>query len=246
MKQTPNSPTAIGQMLLTNRFAQVGEILVLFGVAFLIIWLFGPFAGENPLLRQGVIWVANVFMIGIVWLGLRLRGQGWADFGLHTGPLRWRAIAWTIARSFIVFVIAVAAFVLGAIVMANLVGIPEPADMSGYNYLRGNLPALLLALVGVYIVSSFGEEVIYRAFLITRFTDIGGDGRWARWIAVLLSSIIFGLIHYDWGLMGVVQTGFMGLALGISYLVVGRNLWVLILAHGYMDTILLVQQYLAP
>jgi membrane protease YdiL (CAAX protease family) len=38
----------------------------------------------------------------------------------------------------------------------------------------------------------------------------------------------------------------MGLALGVSYLVVGRNLWVTILAHAYMDTILMVQMYLAP
>ena len=43
----------------------------------------------------------------------------------------------------------------------------------------------------------------------------------------------------------MVQTGCMGLALGVSYLVVGRNLWVTILAHGYMDTILVVQMYFA-
>ena len=36
----------------------------------------------------------------------------------------------------------------------------------------------------------------------------------------------------------------MGLALGISYLLVKRNLWVLILAHAYMDTVLMVQMYL--
>jgi len=31
----------------------------------------------------------------------------------------------------------------------------------------------------------------------------------------------------------------------VSYLVVGRNLWVTILAHGYMDTILVLQMYFA-
>ncbi len=43
----------------------------------------------------------------------------------------------------------------------------------------------------------------------------------------------------------MVQTAFMGLALGVSYLVLGRNLWVTILAHGYMDTMLLLQMYFA-
>ncbi len=61
----------------------------------------------------------------------------------------------------------------------------------------------------------------------------------------MISSIVFGLIHFDWGLVGMVQTGFMGLALGVSYLAVRRNLWVLILAHGYMDTILILQMYFA-
>ena len=41
----------------------------------------------------------------------------------------------------------------------------------------------------------------------------------------------------------MVQTGFMGLALGLAYLAVGRNLWVTILAHGYMDTLLMLQMY---
>lgn len=65
-------------------------------------------------------------------------------------------------------------------------------------------------------------------------------------MAVAISSIAFGLVHFEWGLAGMVQTGFMGVAFGVAYLAVGRNLWVTVLAHGYMDTILLVQLYLAP
>ena len=116
--------------------------------------------------------------------------------------------------------------------------------MSGYNYLQGNLPMLILALIAVFIVSSFGEEVIYRGFLITRISEIGANKKsWIR-LAVVFSSVIFGLVHFDWGLMGVVQTGLMGLALGISFLLVKRNLWILVLAHAYMDAILMVQMYL--
>jgi hypothetical protein len=46
--------------------------------------------------------------------------------------------------------------------------------------------------------------------------------------------------------VGIVQTTFMGLALAASYLLVKRNLWVLVLAHAYIDTVLLVQMYLGP
>ncbi len=104
---------------------------------------------------------------------------------------------------------------------------------------------LLLTLGGVYIVSSFGEEVTYRAFLINRICQLGLDEKKGRIIAVILSSIVFGLVHYSWGPMGMVQTGFMGLSLGICYIKLKKRLWILILAHGYMDTLLMVQMYLA-
>ena len=57
-------------------------------------------------------------------------------------------------------------------------------------------------------------------------------------------SLVFGAAHFQWGLIGVVQTACMGLALGISYRVLKRNLWILVVAHAYMDTILFVQMYL--
>ncbi len=104
---------------------------------------------------------------------------------------------------------------------------------------------LFISLIGVYIVSSFGEEVIYRAFLINRFTQLGLNSKSGKIVAVILSAVIFGFAHYSWGPMGIVQTGFMGLALGLCYIFMKKRLWVLILAHVYMDTILLVQMYLA-
>ena len=68
----------------------------------------------------------------------------------------------------------------------------------------------------------------------------------ARTIAVLFSSIAFGLVHFSWGIVGVVQTTLMGLALAVSYLVVKRNLWVLVLAHAGIDSLLLIQLYTGP
>jgi membrane protease YdiL (CAAX protease family) len=104
---------------------------------------------------------------------------------------------------------------------------------------------LILALSGVYIVSSFGEEVIYRAFLINRIAELGSGSKWSWRVAVVISSIVFGLVHSDWAVAGMVQTGFMGLALGVCYVAVGRNLWITILAHAYADTLLLVPLYFA-
>ena len=135
---------------------------------------------------------------------------------------------------------------IGAVVMVNITGRPEPADMSGYNYLSGNLPMLFLVLAGVFVASSVGEEVLYRGFLITRLEELGGGGKNALRAALLVSAVIFGLIHFTWGPMGVVQTAFMGLALGLAFVILKRALWPLIMAHFSMDAILMVQMYLAP
>lgn len=223
-----------------NKSAKILEIIAVFFPAIMIAVLAQLFAGENPIIRQSIIWLANIIMLYLVWLGLKLRDQSWKDLGLSLDSINLKSLL----LSFIVFVVAVGGFIVGSIVMASIVGIPTEADMSGYNYIQGNLPMLILAIVAVFIASSFGEEVIYRGFLITRISEIGGSSKKWIWTAVLLSSIIFGLVHFNWGLMGIGQTFFMGLALAISYIVLDRNLWVLVFAHAYMDAILMVRMYL--
>ncbi|MGB5500580.1 MAG: CPBP family intramembrane glutamic endopeptidase [Maribacter sp.] len=233
----------LGNLLRTNRLAKISELLMVFLVAFVIIKLFLRTEGEHLLYNQAVIWVANIAMLLLVWLGFKLRGESWQDFGLGFKKISFKAALRVFLLSLLVFVLALAGFVIGSIIMANITGIPEGADMANYDYLKDNIGMLILSLIGVYIVSSFGEEVIYRAFLINRISELGLDSKRARIVAVVISAIIFGLVHYSWGPMGVVQTGFMGLVLGICYLKLKKRLWILVMAHAYMDTLLLVQLY---
>lgn len=237
--------TKIGEELRTNRLFKIGEILLLFILGFAFIKLIVPLAGDNPFFKQLVVGAANILMVMYVWAGLKLRGESWKAFGLTFKSISWREGFKRFMLSLLVAILGLAGFILGSIIMANITGIPESADMSGYNYLKGNLGILLLALGGVYVFSSFSEEVIYRAFLINRISELGNGAKKTITIAVILSSVIFGLVHYEWGPMGIVQTGFMGLAMAICYIWLKKRLWILILAHAYMDTALLVQLYVA-
>jgi hypothetical protein len=237
--------TKLGNKLKKNKLFKIAEILFLFIFAYVFILLILPLTGSNPILKQTVLWIANILMLIYVWIGLKLREESWKDLGLTFKSISWRGGFKVLLLSLLVLVLALAGFIIGSIIMANITGIPEGANMTGYDYLKDNFGMLLLTLAGVYIVSSFGEEVIYRGFLITRISQIGNDSKKATIIAIILSSIIFGLIHYSWGPMGMVQTGFMGLALGICYIKLKRRLWILILAHAYMDTILIIQMYMA-
>ncbi len=235
----------IKDLLMTNNKIKLLEILLVFFVAAVIILIFLKEGDENLIHNQIVLWAANVAMLLMVWLGLRIRGEGWDSLGLKAAKTGFKGLLKTFLLSLLVLVLALAGFILGSIIMANITGIPEPSDMSNYAFLKDNLGMLFLMLMGVYIVSSFGEEVIYRGFLINRFSEFSSDTKKVRLLAVLLSSIIFGLIHYSWGPMGMVQTFFMGLALGLCYIYLKKRLWPLVLAHAYMDTILLLQIYLA-
>ena len=222
------------------------EILAVFLTATLIVTIGWSVVGDDPFARQVVVWIANVAMLATIWLGLRLRGQTWKHLGLDFRFGGWRALLRTVLLSLVVLVAALAAFVAGSVLTAGFQAASEAADMSGYAYLQGNLPMLLLALAAVYVVSSFGEEVVYRGWLMTRLAEMGGSRRPAWGAAVAASAVVFGLAHFDWGLAGIIQTTFMGLALAAAYLLVRRNLWVLILAHACIDTLLLVQLYLGP
>ena len=233
----------IGQLLNTNKFAKVGEIILVFLVAFVFIKLFKSPQDSDLIYNQAIVWIANITMLVMVFTGLKLRGESLDHFGFSFKKFGWKFAFKTFLQSLLVLVLALCGFILGSIIMANIIGIPESSDMGGYDYLRNNIWMLLLTLAGVYIVSSIGEEVIYRAFLINRISELGLDSKKGRIIAVIISAILFGLAHYTWGPMGVVQTGFMGLALGLSYVHLKKRIWVLIFAHAFMDTILMLQIY---
>lgn len=240
-----SSTSTIRSQLESNLVFKIGEILIVFIAAFILIYSLLPLAGENLVLRQAIVWVANIFMLTLFWLSIIIRGEKWSDFGITFQPFSAKKAGSVFLKSLLVFILAIIAFALGSIIVAPFTGIPESADMSNYAYLQDNIPMLILTLLGVYIVSSFGEEVIYRAFLINRISEMGISDRWKNTIAVILSAVIFGLIHYEWGPMGMVQTTFMGLVLGYFYIRYKRNIWILVLAHAYMDTILMVQMYMA-
>jgi membrane protease YdiL (CAAX protease family) len=221
------------------------EPLVVFLPALLAVLFAAPLADDDPLRGQLVVWVAYIVMLSLVYAFLRAQGTGWRHIGLTFGVPTMRRMLVVLAQGVAVFVLAALAFALGAIVMGMIFGAPQPANFQGYDYLKGNLPLLLLVLAGVYVVSSFGEEALFRGYLMTRCMEWLGDDRKGRWLAVAVSTLAFALIHYKWGLAGMVQTGFMGAVLAVAYLRTGRNLWVNVVAHMILDTLLMVQLYLA-
>jgi membrane protease YdiL (CAAX protease family) len=53
-------------------------------------------------------------------------------------------------------------------------------------------------------------------------------------------------VHFQWGLGGIVVTAIMGAVWGFAYLLCGRNLWIVIIAHSMAHLALVAQLYIAP
>jgi membrane protease YdiL (CAAX protease family) len=173
--------------------------------------------------------VPILFVLGL--LSFRLRDGGWAAMGLRW-PVSWgRTVLIALAA-------ATTRILLGAIVIDPLTAHfwPPAVAPSGMSEIAGHWWVALRWLGIVWTFAAFGEEISYRGYLITRAADVGGRSRAAYWVGVLLVSVLFGYGHYYKGPAGIVDSGIAGLVLGAAYLLSGRNLWVCILAHGFIDT----------
>ena len=175
-----------------------------------------------------------------LWLTMR-RGGTLADLGL-VRPGRWWTVPFWIVGILVTFVAAQA---LVPQMIAPIFDLPAP-DMSRYDFIRGNaLAAISMALL-LPLTAAIPEEVVYRGFLMRQFTRLYGEGRMGTILAVLSQALVFGSVHFQWGLGGILMTSIMGVVWGVAYLLCGRNLWIVILAHSAAHVALVLQLYSSP
>jgi uncharacterized protein len=173
--------------------------------------------------------VPILLVIGLI--SVRLRDGGWTAMGLRW-PVSWRRT--------ILFALATAALriLLSALVVDPLTARfwPPAIAPSGTNEITGHVMVALRWLGIVWTFAAFGEEIGYRGYLLNRAADVGGRSKAAYWAGVLVVAVLFGYGHYYKGPSGMVDSGMAGLLLGAAYVLSGRNLWVCVLAHGFIDT----------
>jgi membrane protease YdiL (CAAX protease family) len=214
-----SGPVEPGQLTSKQRWISLSEFIV--GGAIVIGHnVYHVIPNEVPIL----------FVIGLI--SLRVRDGGWGVIGLRW-PVSWRRT--------ILFALVTAAvrILLGQFVTDPLTAHfwPVAIGPSGFNEITGHVWVALRWLLIIWTFAAFGEEISYRGYLVTRAADVGARSKTAYWIAVLLVAVLFGYGHYYKGPSGIIDSGMAGLVLGTAYLLSGRNLWVCILAHGFIDTV---------
>lgn len=183
--------------------------------------------------RRHLIYVSKtpyLFLLG--WISLRLRRANWRSVGFA----RYRN--WTITLAIgITAGVLLETFQLLATqpLLVRLTG--KQPDLHDLRMMTGNIKLALLGFVFTWTFAAFGEEMVWRGYLMNRVADLGSrTGR--AWICSLIAvSIVFGLAHAYQGTTGISEEGIAGLLLGLVYLGSGRTLAVPIIAHGVADTI---------
>ena len=204
-------------------------------VPFLIVAEIGAALGTDISAASAVvIYLGYLLAIVVATVVLKAQGHSWRALGLAR-PESWRK---TIALTLGLFLVLVVALLAIKSIWINIPGLAlPPSDQSDYNPLTGNLTLFLIMAVASFTVVAFGEEMLFRAFLINSLAGALGNLK-ARWVLALVgSSLLFALAHYDWGLTGVIEMFLAALIIGAVYLRSGRNLWVVIIAHGLIDTL---------
>jgi CAAX protease family protein len=131
-------------------------------------------------------------------------------------------------------------FLMKAIVMPLLGA--DPINQA-FHYLAGNRAALPGMLYLIIVGAGFGEETVFRGWMFERFGKLFGSGVWARTLIVLLTSGLFGVVHYHvQGLAGVEQATIVGAVYGTIFAITGR-IFMLMVAHAAFDLTALAMIY---
>lgn len=155
--------------------------------------------GFGPL---GILWIAIIFagqllaplgaVLVLVWA--RLSRTPWPKIGF-TRPKSWTA---TIAAS-VMFGVCLKLFMKS--MLMPLLG-SDPINHT-YHFLAGNRMAALAFIPVMIIKAGFGEETFFRGYLFERLGKLIGQTQIATIVVIGLTSLMFGLLHFDQGLAGI-------------------------------------------
>jgi len=108
---------------------------------------------------------------------------------------------------------------------------------AAYAAIEGNNSKLIIYLVVAWTTAGLGEEVIYRSFFLGQFVSVFGNIKYKWMFSLIISSIIFGFLHFNNGIDAIIGTTINGFIIGLVYLKTGRNIWAAYVTHAVANTV---------
>jgi membrane protease YdiL (CAAX protease family) len=184
------------------------------------------------LLIGGIVMESTAFLL-LVAISKILRPQGIERLGLKVRRLP-RGLILGLLTLFVIYPIVLVISQVSSVAL-HWAGRADPKpnavlEIVAASHQRG---VVILGIVMAVLVAPLFEEIAFRGFLQTvlarLFSPSGKRSVAARWIAVIITSICFALVHGEWAFMPPLFV----LALGLGYLYERTgNLWGNIAVHA--------------
>lgn len=214
--ETENRPRVLWRL--------AGQLLILVATLMIFDGLSAPleaaFSGNGAFLAETLVGVL-AFIVSVALAGRWLDKRPLADFGLRVWTKQWwRQLA---------FGLLLGAFLMSAIFLLEyLLGYVEIVEI-GYTVLpEASLAGALIVPVGLYLSIAVSEETLFRGYYLRNLAEglAGGLSLPARTIvAVLVSSLLFGLAHIGNPAATAISTLYLcllGASFAIGYILTGE------------------------
>jgi len=203
------------------------------------------------------IYIATMFLIREIYfnnVSFITNGLFWsfttlivASWRMKARDISWQDLGLVKPKSFKNFVIAtgfIFAFIPISIILFNILkdllpvslAVDTSSQTTKFGELKGNW-LLFFSIIPFICIQSMLEELLDRGFLINWIEKMFSESYLATIFAVVTQATIFGFRHsYDLSERSI-TVGLIGLIMGLAYVLFGRNLWPLIIAHCTLNTV---------
>ena len=206
-------------------------LLKIFSIIFLVVF---PHFVPLPFYSYAIV----CFLL-IIWI-LKRQNQTLRNIGLKRGGLTFKTLI---------------AGIISAIILNRLVTwIYYPvihhffayniSDYTEYNFIKEKLFNYLLVLFASWIIGGFYEELVFRGYIQSTFQNIFRSTKNSFWASGILTTILFGIYHWQQGVFGIVHSALAGIFWTFMLRRFKGNLWYPIISHAAYDTITLTMIYL--
>lgn len=172
----------------------------------------------NSLVGAIVYALAIFIVIGVPWY-VKKRATSKKELGVHRLPT-WMDIVWAPAGLITYFILTAlaAAFAMNFLPFVDY----QQAQETGFDGI-GTQYEFALAFISLVVVAPIAEELLFRGYLFGKLRK-----HVKLWVAILITSLLFGLVHFQWN-VGI-DTFVLSIVLCLLRVVSG-SLWPAILLH---------------
>jgi membrane protease YdiL (CAAX protease family) len=170
------------------------------------------------------------FGLGVAALILWSNGFDWSRFGFGEKLSR-RTVTKALLLTLLIFL------VIDICIQPFLELYFGEIDLSSIDEIRGNWVSFLILMAVMWVFAAFGEEFLFSGYYMKHLAEFFGDSDKAWLAAALILSIYFGASHNYQGTAGTIAVGLASTFFFFTFVRNRTNLFLIVLMHGFYDSI---------